>query len=574
MFATAVTNPEAFTLTLGLLDDQTIVRPVSTFPAASFAVAVSCVVCVSATDTGEGVTVTVATGVEATEIVDVDWEDPLVAVIVVAPTDTPVTVTKTCPLVSVFAEAGDTVAAVTSDELKVTSCPVIGPPLALRSVAVSCVCPPTLTLAFGGVRDSADEETVMFELPLIPSEAAKMSALPPATAVTSPVWVTVATDGAPVSHVMTRPGRAWPCASFGVAVSCVVPPIDNEAVEGVTSMLAMATGVTVTIATEDSPSDSAVMRATPCVAPVTSPVFETVAIVGWSLDHVNWRPPSTLPLPSLAVAVSCTVPPAGMVTGDGATRMLAIGTGETVITDVPCFPSAVAVIVTFPGASPTTSPLEETVATVLSPELQVMARPVSAAPEPSRGVAESWMLDPTVTSPEGGATAIDAIGTAVATTRADPLTPSTAAEMVALPGVSAVTTPVELTVTDAAFDDDQRNVLPATVWLPASRASATSVAVSPTIRSLVLGVTRTTETGRAVTVMFAMPDFPPLLAATVVVPDVTPVTVPVCDTVAIVGFCDDQNTLRPARDFPSVSVIVTFRDVEAPTATLALMGCT
>ena len=73
----------------------------------------------------------------------------------------------------------------------------------------------------------------------------------------------------------------------------------------------------------------------------------------------------------------------------GVTSTDATGTLVTVIDAVPLFPSLVAVIVAEPGVTPETSPELVTVATDVLLLDQVTARPESAAPFASLGVAVS-----------------------------------------------------------------------------------------------------------------------------------------------------------------------------------------
>ncbi len=61
--------------------------------------------------------------------------------------------------------------------------------------------------------------TVIAALPLCPSLVAVIVALPAPTPVTSPLPLTLATAGALLAHVTTRPDSGLPLASFGVAVS-------------------------------------------------------------------------------------------------------------------------------------------------------------------------------------------------------------------------------------------------------------------------------------------------------------------------------------------------------------------
>src|SRR2546429_4226489 len=68
------------------------------------------------------------------------------------------------------------------------------------------------------------EATVIAALPLFPSLVAVIVACPGATAVTSPLPFTMATDPSELIHVTTRPLSTPPFASCNVAKSCTVPP--------------------------------------------------------------------------------------------------------------------------------------------------------------------------------------------------------------------------------------------------------------------------------------------------------------------------------------------------------------
>ncbi len=105
----------------------------------------------------------------------------------------------------------------------------------------------------------------------------------------------------------TRPERALPLASFGVAVSCAVCPTWMLAVGGLTATEATGTGVTVTPALPLCPSLVAVIVADPAARALTRPLLFTVATAPLLLAHVTARPASGLPAASLGVAVSCVV---------------------------------------------------------------------------------------------------------------------------------------------------------------------------------------------------------------------------------------------------------------------------
>src|ERR1051326_8387406 len=90
---------------------------------------------------------------------------------------------------------------------------------------------------------------------------------------------------------------------------------------------------------------------------------------------------------------------------------------RTVICALPLCPSLVAVIVTGPpGATPVTSPLEETVA--MGPVLgdHVIVRPVRMLFAPSRSVAVSCCVDPTKIDGVPGETVTEATGAGISNT--------------------------------------------------------------------------------------------------------------------------------------------------------------
>jgi hypothetical protein len=178
------------------------------------------------------------------------------------------------------------------------------------------------------------------------------------------------------------------------ALSCSVDPTFTLPDDGVT--VTDATGTTVTVIADVPllPSLVAMTVAKPAVTAVTKPL-DTVATVGALVDHVIVRPVSTLPAESFSVALSCTVLPMRSVFVAGATVTVATGTSVTVIDAVPLCPSLVAVIVALPRATPVTRPLVDTVAIPASLVDQVTARPDSALPAESFGVAVSCTVRPT-----------------------------------------------------------------------------------------------------------------------------------------------------------------------------------
>src|SRR6266852_8498415 len=122
----------------------------------------------------------------------------------------------------------------------------------------------------------------------------------------------------------------------------------------------------------------------------------------------------------------------------GVTLTDATGTGVTVIVADPLWPSLVAVTVAVPAATAVTRPVALTVATAGSALVQVTTRSMSGFPAPSRGVATSCPVWPTVRPRLGGVTVTAATGTGVIVIVADPLCPSLVAVIVAVPVLTAV----------------------------------------------------------------------------------------------------------------------------------------
>ena len=136
------------------------------------------------------------------------------------------------------------------------------------------------------------------------SEVAVIVAEPTATAVAMPLELTVATAGLLLLHVTVRPSRAFPTASFGVAVNACVVPTLIVAVGGVRATEATGTFTTVTAAEADLVSEVAVIVAEPTATAVAMPLASTAATAGLLLLHVTVRPDKALPTASFGVAVN------------------------------------------------------------------------------------------------------------------------------------------------------------------------------------------------------------------------------------------------------------------------------
>ncbi len=205
-------------------------------------------------------------------------------------------------------------------------------------------------------------------------------------------------------------------------------------------------------------------------------------------------------------------------------------------TAVPCFPSDAAMTVAdpvlpFDVASAVEFPVDEIVRTLLPLPftLHSTVRPVRTFPSASRNcavrttevfvrIAEvEGMITIVATAAGAGAGA----GTLIA---AEPLLPSLVAVIVALPGATAVTTPLGETVATCDALEDQVTVRPDSVLPDASRVVAERASVPPTAMVPLLGLTATEATGAgaggagAWTVMEAEPLLPSLVAVIVVLP--------------------------------------------------------
>src|SRR5438094_5082701 len=135
-----------------------------------------------------------------------------------------------------------------------------------------------------------------------------------------------------------------------------------------------------------------------------------------------------------------------MVAVAGVTATEATGTAATVTVALPAFPSLVAVIVAEPAALLVTRPLGLTVATAVLLLAHVTARPVSALPAESFGVAVSCAVCPGVSLAVAGETCTEATGTIATLIVAVAVLLSLVAVIVAEPWVTPATCPVLLTV--------------------------------------------------------------------------------------------------------------------------------
>jgi hypothetical protein len=242
-------------------------------------------------------------------------------------------------------------------------------------------------------------------------------------------------------------------ASRVTALACDVSTAVIVLGSSATFTVATGTGMTVTEAVPLFPSLVAVITAVPGATAATRPVGDTVATDGASELHTTARSVSALSPASLSVAESCAVEPATTSDVAGVTITVATGIGLTVIVAPPVLPSLVAVICAEPVASAVTTPLKETVATLVLSEDHVTMRPVSTLLLASTVVAVSCSVPPTIRFAVAGLTVTVATGIGMTVIVALPLLPSLVAVIVALPGITVVTRPVDDTVaTDGSLE--------------------------------------------------------------------------------------------------------------------------
>jgi hypothetical protein len=394
---------------------------------------------------------------------------------------------------------------------------------------------------------------------LRPSDVAVIVALPTARALINPVDETLATFVLDDDQVTVRPNSVLPFASRAVAVRWAVEPTTIEAADDaiVTDATGVVAVVTVIVANADAPSLDARIVVVPAPTAVTSPVDDTVTTELFDDDHDACRLNNVVPSAAIVVAVNCAAVPAVIdaVAGVIATEATAGAPVVTVTRIEPDFPSAVALIRVEPAALPTTMPCAVTDATVSFAELHVTVRPVRAFPSASKSDAVSTCDCRTPNAMLLGAIETNATGPSTVSV-ALPERPSLVAVIVALPGPTAVTTPLVDTVATDADDVVHAIVRPVTTFPLASNVATVACCVAPATTVGFGSPTVTVDTGIGVTVIVADPVFVSLVAVIVAVPSATGVTTPVADTVAIEGSEVLQATVRPVSVVPFASRVV------------------
>lgn len=155
-----------------------------------------------------------------------------------------------------------------------------GAPAVSRSASVGCALCPTVRRSAVGVRAQLPigiSVTVIAARPTVWSLSAVISASPAATAVTSPVWSTLAIALLLLLQRKLRPPITAPWALRAVAVSRRVLVRRSVTGAGVTVTVAATSGVTVTCALPLFPFATAETVAVPTPTPMTAPPVVTVA---------------------------------------------------------------------------------------------------------------------------------------------------------------------------------------------------------------------------------------------------------------------------------------------------------
>ena len=156
-----------------------------------------------------------------------------------------------------------------------------------------------------------------------------------------------------------------------------------------------------------------------------------------------------------------------------------------------------------------------------------------------------------------------------------PVLPSLVAVMVAEPATRALTSPEPETVATIVLLDDQVMVRPVRTLPLASRVTADSCTVPPTVRLGAVGDTETDATGTgagAVTVTADVPVCPSLNAVMVAEPALTAVTRPLELTDATPVLELVQVTVRPVRTLPFASRVTADSCIVPPIVRLGAVG--
>lgn len=239
----------------------------------------------------------------------------------------------------------------------------------------------------------------------------------------------------------------------------------------------------------------AVMIAAPAPTAFTTPLADTVAADGVAEVHAIGAPWITRPLSSFTLAVNVVLLPTVSVAEAGVIMTVTATGACTTTTALADCPSLVAVMVAAPAATPVTSPLAFTVATLGDLLFHATVRPASGSWFSSNGVAVSCTLPGSTMVSRPGDTDTDATRGGSTVMVEMPDAPPALAAICTVPCARPVTTPASDTVPTDAFPVFQKTRWPEMVWPPGLVTVACRAVVLPTATVSTDGETFTDPTG-------------------------------------------------------------------------------
>lgn len=212
----------------------------------------------------------------------------------------------------------------------------------------------------------------------------------------------------------------------------------------------------------------------------------------------------------MAVAPS----PATTVLLERVTPTVATGAGVTATDTEPLRPSLVAVMRAEPADTPVMVPDASTVATDVTLDVQLMARPVSRLPAASRRITLAVAVLPATMDADDAVTTTVATGGGATVSCAEPVRPSLIAVMAVVPGETATMLPVASTVATFAAELVQAIARPPSDLPLASVSVAVAEPVVPVTSVGDESETFTAATGAGGAVVAASPPPPQPMANT------------------------------------------------------------
>src|SRR5690606_6621404 len=239
-------------------------------------------------------------------------------------------------------------------------------------------------------------------VPRTPPLWATICTVPCPTAVTSPLELTVATEGSDDDQVNEASFTATPFESTAAAVTWTVLPTSRLVLAGVTFTPATTWRTStpaLSAAHNDPPQESAaVSNATPLAFETTNPSAFTDATDGLELDQVIAAPGTGCPFASFATAVNWMVSPMALRVSASGETVICVATWLTRNSAVSALPAAMATIRAVPFASAVATPDASTFATFGSNDVQATVTPDMRLPGASDTVAVNADVAPSATT--------------------------------------------------------------------------------------------------------------------------------------------------------------------------------